>query len=294
MLRPRRIYVGADLERLYADYLTHLVCRAAELGIPISPGELLFRNLDRPPLLSPLREGTVRDKVAALKRRRIGPADWTPHWFRHCRATALLISGSRNGWSHVVLATPTCRPLLTCMAGSARTKRFASPRTGRTIPMAGRSLLMHLDPLPPQSSSPATEHGSVGLLSDLPAEWRGEVIGPGIATWVRVTAESSTPLRLHGLPARIRTELAWMAHWQCGEGSKVTAPEYNQLAQMRRHCIAGSKLRIDSLLDVDPKVFVPLHRGWFESRYGRLPSPRATRICAALSTGIPGRRWQHG
>ena len=38
MLRPRRIYVGADLERLYADYLTHLACRAAEFGIPISPG----------------------------------------------------------------------------------------------------------------------------------------------------------------------------------------------------------------------------------------------------------------
>jgi integrase len=108
MLRPRRIYVGADLERLYADYLTHLACRAAEFGIPISSNELLFRNLDRPPLLSPLREGTVRDKVAALKRRRIGPADWTPHWFRHCHATALLISGvpewvvsRRLGHAHV-------------------------------------------------------------------------------------------------------------------------------------------------------------------------------------------------
>jgi len=40
MLRPRRIYVGADLERLYADYLTHLACRAAEFGIPVSPDEL--------------------------------------------------------------------------------------------------------------------------------------------------------------------------------------------------------------------------------------------------------------
>jgi hypothetical protein len=67
-----------------------------------------------------------------------------------------------------------------------------------------------------------------------------------------------------------------MAHWQFREGNKVTASEYNQLAQMLRHCIAGSKLRIDSLLDVDPKVFVPLYRGWFESRYGRLPSPDAT------------------
>jgi len=108
MLRPRRIYVGTDLERLYADYLTHLACRAAEFGIPISPDELLFRNLDRAPLLSPLREGTVRDKVTALKRRRIGPTGWTPHWFRHCHATALLLSGTpewvvsrRLGHAHV-------------------------------------------------------------------------------------------------------------------------------------------------------------------------------------------------
>ena len=35
MMRPRRIYVGADLERLFADYLTHLACRAAGLGMEI-------------------------------------------------------------------------------------------------------------------------------------------------------------------------------------------------------------------------------------------------------------------
>jgi hypothetical protein len=29
MMRPRRIYVSADLERLFADYLTHLAGRAA-------------------------------------------------------------------------------------------------------------------------------------------------------------------------------------------------------------------------------------------------------------------------
>jgi integrase len=108
MLRPRRIYVGSDLERLYADYLTHLACRAAEFGVPISPDALLFRNLDRAPLLSPLREGTVRDKVTALKRRGIGPTGWTPHWLRHTHATALLISGTpewvvsrRLGHAHV-------------------------------------------------------------------------------------------------------------------------------------------------------------------------------------------------
>jgi integrase len=65
-------------------------------------------NLDRPPLLAPLREATVRDKVDALKRRDVGPPGWTPHWFRHSHATALLLAGTadwvvsrRLGHAHV-------------------------------------------------------------------------------------------------------------------------------------------------------------------------------------------------
>jgi integrase len=91
MMRPRRIYVGADLERLFADYLTHLACRAAGLGVPMSPDSPLLVNLDRPPLLAAIWEGTVRDKVTALKKRGTGPAGWTPHWFRHSHASALQI-----------------------------------------------------------------------------------------------------------------------------------------------------------------------------------------------------------
>ena len=108
MLRPRRIYVGTDLERLYADYLADLACRATECGIFLAPHKPLFRNLDRAPLLSPLREGTVREKVKALKRKGVGPAGWTPHWFRHSHATALLLGGTpewvvsrRLGHAHV-------------------------------------------------------------------------------------------------------------------------------------------------------------------------------------------------
>jgi integrase len=33
MMRPRRIYVNADLERLFADYLTHLAGRAATTAV---------------------------------------------------------------------------------------------------------------------------------------------------------------------------------------------------------------------------------------------------------------------
>lgn len=108
MMRPRRIYVGGDLERLFADYLTHLACRAAELGQPVTSDSPLLVNLQRPPLLAALREGTVRDKTAALRRNGVGPAGWTPHWFRHSHATALLLAGTpewvvtrRLGHAHV-------------------------------------------------------------------------------------------------------------------------------------------------------------------------------------------------
>jgi integrase len=108
MMRPRRVYVGADLERLFADYLTLLALRAGELGLPLAVDDPLLVNLSRPPLLGPLREGTVRDKVNALRRKGIGPAGWSPHWFRHSHATALLLAGTpewvvarRMGHAHV-------------------------------------------------------------------------------------------------------------------------------------------------------------------------------------------------
>lgn len=108
MMRPRRVYVGSDVEQLYADYLTHLACRAAEFGIAITADSPLLVNLQRPPLLAALREGTVRDRTSALRRKGIGPAGWTPHWFRHTHATALLLAGTpewvvsrRLGHAHV-------------------------------------------------------------------------------------------------------------------------------------------------------------------------------------------------
>ena len=108
MMRPRRVYVGADVERLFADYLTHLAGRAGELGFPLTADSPLLVNLERPPLLAALREGTVRDKTAALQKKGIGPPGWTPHWFRHTHATALLLAGvsewvvsRRLGHAHV-------------------------------------------------------------------------------------------------------------------------------------------------------------------------------------------------
>lgn len=108
MMRPRRVYVGSDVERLFADYLTHLACRATELGLPVTADSPLLVNLQRRPLLAALKEGTVRDKTMAPRRKGIGPPAWTAHWFRHSHATALLLAGTpewvvarRLGHAHV-------------------------------------------------------------------------------------------------------------------------------------------------------------------------------------------------
>lgn len=108
MMRPRRVYVGSDLEGLLGDYLTHMAGTAASSGVGLTSESPLLVNLTRPPLLAPLREGTVRDKTAALQAKGIGPAGWTPHWLRHSHATALLLAGTpewvvsrRLGHAHV-------------------------------------------------------------------------------------------------------------------------------------------------------------------------------------------------
>lgn len=108
MMRPRRVYVGSDLEVLFADYLTHLAGTAGRLGVGLTSDSALLVNLAREPLLAALREGTVRDKTLSLRRRGIGPAGWTPHWLRHSHATALLLAGTpewvvsrRLGHAHV-------------------------------------------------------------------------------------------------------------------------------------------------------------------------------------------------
>ena len=138
MMRPRRVYVGAGLERLFADYLTHLACRAGGLGIAVTADWPLLVNLERPPLLAALGEGTVRDKVASLRRKGIGPPGWTPHWFRHSTPRPCCWRGPRTGWSPGGSAMPTSRPRWIFTAGSGKTKRCGPPRTGGHMRLPGR------------------------------------------------------------------------------------------------------------------------------------------------------------
>ena len=138
MMRPRRVYVGADLERLFADYLTDIACRAAEFGISLTEQSPLLVNVARPPLLAALRETTVREKVSSLRRRRdrpaaVDPALVSPH---SCHRVAAGRDTGMGGLS-AAWAMPTCKPPSIFTAGSARTKRCARRRTGPPTPAAG-------------------------------------------------------------------------------------------------------------------------------------------------------------
>jgi integrase/recombinase XerD len=99
--RYRRIYISDELERLHSEYVWQLCDAGAHREVDLA-GHFVLVNLQRGRWLAPLRPETVYDKVASLKRR-LGdavPEGWTPHWFRHTHASALLLSGARE---HVVM-----------------------------------------------------------------------------------------------------------------------------------------------------------------------------------------------
>jgi integrase len=91
----RRVYVSAELGRLYGDYLWQVADAAASRGRTVDDGWYVFCNLTREPLFAPTRPETVYALVRRCRRELAGqlPEEWTPHWFRHTHATALLLSG---------------------------------------------------------------------------------------------------------------------------------------------------------------------------------------------------------
>lgn len=91
----RRVLVSDELDRLYGDYVVEL-CERGAADLPGSfDDSYLFVNLERGPLFRAMRPETVYDEVARLHRLLSDTvhSDWTPHWFRHTHATALLLSG---------------------------------------------------------------------------------------------------------------------------------------------------------------------------------------------------------
>jgi len=121
---------------------------------------------------------------------------------------------------------------------------------------------------------PATAADPLGrLLADLPPAWHREVIGPGIDGWERIVeAGRDRPIRLPGLPPRLRHEIAWMAHWQHCDGLKVSVDVCNQLASVLTWAAEAGRPLPPSLAWAGKQDLLQLHGVWFHARHGRLPA----------------------
>lgn len=92
----RRLFISDELDRLYGDYLYSLVEQGIDLTVEDLDEWWIFVNLARGPRFAPLRPETVTALVRRLRQQLAGrvPERWTPHWFRHTHATALLLAGT--------------------------------------------------------------------------------------------------------------------------------------------------------------------------------------------------------
>lgn len=91
----RRLYLSDEVDRLYGEYVWQLCEVGADLVTDDFDASCVFVNLDREPRFAPWKPDSVYDLVDRLRRELAGrvPEGWTPHWFRHSHATALLLSG---------------------------------------------------------------------------------------------------------------------------------------------------------------------------------------------------------
>lgn len=104
-MKYRRVFVSDRLERLYGDFLYEVGDLADRHGLPLRDTDPVLVNTGGGQLLSAMTPSGVYRVVERLQRRLGGsvpavPAGWTPHWFRHTHATALLLNGVPE---HVVM-----------------------------------------------------------------------------------------------------------------------------------------------------------------------------------------------
>ncbi|ROR83249.1 Site-specific recombinase XerD [Plantibacter flavus] len=91
----RKIYISDDLDSLYAEYLWQVCDLGIDLIVDDLDSSYVFVNLRGGERFAPIRPETIYKLVERI-RRHLGdqvPARWSPHWFRHSHATAMLLAG---------------------------------------------------------------------------------------------------------------------------------------------------------------------------------------------------------
>lgn len=91
----RKLYISDELDRLYAEYVWHLCEAGLDLVVEDIDASYVFVNVAGGKRFAPIRPETIYKMIARIKRvlGDLVPARWSPHWFRHTHATALLLSG---------------------------------------------------------------------------------------------------------------------------------------------------------------------------------------------------------
>ncbi len=109
------------------------------------------------------------------------------------------------------------------------------------------------------------------LWEQLPPEWHGPIIGPGIENWSEISENKGQTLNLSGLPEVIAAEMAWMAHWQAFDGTRSSVLGLSQLANILRRAIREGHPFPPSIRAMDWPTAQSL-QGWFyATRWRRLP-----------------------
>ncbi|MEU1436457.1 hypothetical protein ABZ438_20605 [Streptomyces sp. NPDC005786] len=109
------------------------------------------------------------------------------------------------------------------------------------------------------------------LWSELPEPWTRVVIGDDVEDWDRITENGDRRIDLRGLPDPLRSELAWMSHWQAMDGTRSAVLGTNQFANILRRAIRDDRPFPTSIRTMDWETAGALQRWFYATRWGRLP-----------------------
>jgi integrase len=91
----RKLYVSDSLDRLYGEYLWECCDAGLDLEVPSVDEHYVFVNLRGGVRFAPMRPESIYKLTRRISAHLPGqlPEGWSPHWFRHTHATALLLAG---------------------------------------------------------------------------------------------------------------------------------------------------------------------------------------------------------
>jgi integrase len=107
----------------------------------------------------------------------------------------------------------------------------------------------------------------------LPEPWQGSIVGPGIPGWASmIDCCDGRRLNLTGIPDVMAAELAWMAYWHAGDGTRVSVAAIGHLAATIRCAVGRGHPLPASVRQMDLDAAAALQEWYCLTLRGRFPS----------------------